>query len=389
MLLCAAMNSARWARFDDASRAIIDAAAAIASRPEQSLSAFDFTVICDDPALQRNAARSWTRGQAPRPHARPAAGARARTARCALGFVSTDFCNHPVGRLIVGLFERLDRRRFDRRSCMPWTRQRTTTPRGGSSAVADAFRRMASADPGAIAAAIRDDRIDVLFDLNGFTGTQMIAVFALRPAPVQVNFLGYTGTLGIGMLRLDHRRPLLHARRASALALRRTPRLRRPVLPAVGHPARDRYRRAFAVRTTVCRRMVSCSARMPPCTRSFRRSLRSGWHCCARHPRSVLWLRAAAGEVERRLRHAAAAQGIDGATAGFRAARPDPPVSRPVPPRRPLSRHVSVRRAYDGERRAVRGPARGHHRRSQLRGTRVGEPVGRSRDRRPDRARPR
>ena len=37
----------------------------------------------------------------------------------------------------------------------------------------------------------------------------------------------------------------------------------------------------------------------------------------ARHPRSVLWLRAAAGEVERRLRHAAASQGIDGARLVF------------------------------------------------------------------------
>ena len=109
----------------------------------------------------------------------------------------------------------------------------------------------------------------------------------------------------------------------------------------------------------------------------------------ARHPRSVLWLRAAAG----RSREAAAPRRRSARhrrrAPCFRAVRPDPPLSRAVSPGRSFSRHVSVRRAYDGERCAVRGPARGHHRRPQLRRARIGEPVGRGRDRRPGCARPR
>ena len=46
----------------------------------------------------------------------------------------------------------------------------------------------------------RDDEvergIDVLFDLDGLSGRSLVELFAMRPAPLQVNFLGYTGTLG-------------------------------------------------------------------------------------------------------------------------------------------------------------------------------------------------
>ncbi|HET9470017.1 MAG TPA: glycosyltransferase, partial [Usitatibacter sp.] len=65
--------------------------------------------------------------------------------------------------------------------------------------VARAFDRFAevSAEPvEAIARRIRDDRIEVLIDLNGYTTHARSELFALRPAPVQVSWLGYLGTLG-------------------------------------------------------------------------------------------------------------------------------------------------------------------------------------------------
>ena len=48
----------------------------------------------------------------------------------------------------------------------------------------------------AIAQRIRDDRIAILFDLNGYTQHAREGIFALRPAPVQINCIGYPGTLG-------------------------------------------------------------------------------------------------------------------------------------------------------------------------------------------------
>lgn len=46
------------------------------------------------------------------------------------------------------------------------------------------------------AKAINDDGIDILIDLTGFTEGSRTSILALRPAPIQVNYLGYPGTLG-------------------------------------------------------------------------------------------------------------------------------------------------------------------------------------------------
>ena len=60
----------------------------------------------------------------------------------------------------------------------------------------DVFREESSAVDADIAHRIAADQIDVLVDLAGYTDFSRPGVFARRPAPVQVNFLGYPGTLG-------------------------------------------------------------------------------------------------------------------------------------------------------------------------------------------------
>src|SRR5581483_7005981 len=52
----------------------------------------------------------------------------------------------------------------------------------------------------AIADKIRADGIDVLVDLKGYTKDSYPAIFAMRPAPVQVNYLGYPGTMGVDFI---------------------------------------------------------------------------------------------------------------------------------------------------------------------------------------------
>ena len=47
-----------------------------------------------------------------------------------------------------------------------------------------------------VASRIRETEIDILIDLQGFTQDARTNVFALRPAPIQVNYLGYPGTMG-------------------------------------------------------------------------------------------------------------------------------------------------------------------------------------------------
>ena len=115
--------------------------------------------------------------------------------RLRVAFVSANFRDHPTAHLSLEFWEKIDRSRLEM----------FAYSLGGDAA--DAFRHRAEAafehfvDVGslaveAIAQRIRDDRIAILFDRNGYTLNAREGIFALRPAPVQVNCIGYPGTLG-------------------------------------------------------------------------------------------------------------------------------------------------------------------------------------------------
>jgi protein O-GlcNAc transferase len=112
-----------------------------------------------------------------------------------LGYVSGDFRNHAVGHLILQLFELHDRQQFQ-------VYAYSVGPADGSAerqklmADCDQFRDVWGWTPRQIAEQIQQDQIDILIDLAGYTDYSCPEVFALRPAPIQINYLGYPGTLG-------------------------------------------------------------------------------------------------------------------------------------------------------------------------------------------------
>ena len=154
---------------------------------------FAFQSVNDDPAIELTTARRWV-GQEMLPAAAKRPPRRAPDGKLRLGFVSADLHGHPVGRLIVGLFERLDRERFEVYAYSTGMETRDETRQRITGAV-DRFRGFPVIDFFEIADTMRADGIDVAFDLTGFTAGSVLSVLQLRPAPVQVNFLGYTGTL--------------------------------------------------------------------------------------------------------------------------------------------------------------------------------------------------
>ena len=66
------------------------------------------------------------------------------------------------------------------------------------------FTDLSAGSAASMAQKIRDDEIQILFDLNGYTQNARPDLFALRPAPVQINSMGFPGTLGAGWYDYIH-----------------------------------------------------------------------------------------------------------------------------------------------------------------------------------------
>ena len=113
-----------------------------------------------------------------------------------LGYFSADFYNHPVGLLTAELFERHDRSRFEviGFSCYPspddavHRRLRTAF---------DRFVPVSGQSDAEAARLVRELEIDIAIDLGGHTENSGVGIFAHRPAPVQLHYLGFAGTLGL------------------------------------------------------------------------------------------------------------------------------------------------------------------------------------------------
>jgi protein O-GlcNAc transferase len=112
-----------------------------------------------------------------------------------LGFVSGDFRRHAAAHFIEPVWRELDRDRFQLHaySVAPVVDAVTTRLQG----LVDAWTAAAGWSDDALASRIREDGIDILFDLSGHTAHHRLPVFARRPAPLQVSWIGYPGTTGL------------------------------------------------------------------------------------------------------------------------------------------------------------------------------------------------
>ncbi|MBL8700019.1 MAG: N-acetylglucosamine transferase [Alphaproteobacteria bacterium] len=153
----------------------------------------------DDPVLQLAASANYYRQAIPAapadwPHDRRRAPID-RTRRLRIGYVSSDYREHAIGYLMPEVFELHDRSAvevFVYYCGVP----STDSINARYKAVVENWRDIRDLDDRAAAALIASDGIDILVDVNGFTKDARTAVFAMRPAPIAVNWLGYPGTMG-------------------------------------------------------------------------------------------------------------------------------------------------------------------------------------------------
>ena len=113
-----------------------------------------------------------------------------------IAYVSPDLREHPVGHLMAGIFENHDRSRVETYAISLGIDDRSPLRERIKSSF-DHFIEARGMASNKIAEKMREMEIDCAIDLAGYTADSRTEVFAWRPAPVHVNFLGYAGTLGV------------------------------------------------------------------------------------------------------------------------------------------------------------------------------------------------
>ena len=149
-----------------------------------------------DDVLRAN--RAYADAELQRPHTPFAARSRANAARrLRLAYLSSDLRQHPVAFLMAGVFEAHDRDRFETFAFSTYPQADGSPERQRVLAAFEHFIDLHALGDGDAASLIARHQIDILVDLNGLTTFGRPGILARRPAPIQVQYLGYPGTTGI------------------------------------------------------------------------------------------------------------------------------------------------------------------------------------------------
>lgn len=283
-------------------------AALAAGRP--AADPFVVQALIDDPELQLKAARAAVAASfAAVVRSDATAGKRAAVAheRIRLAYISSDFRDHPVSHLMAGVFERHDRGRFEVFAVS--TRPAEIEPwRTRITAGVDRFIHAEGLSDGDIAAQCRTLGIDIAIDLDGFTGESAPAVFAQRPAPVQVKYAGCPGTTGAPYVDYIIADPVLIPEAAAAFYSEKIAYIpsyqANDDRPAVKAPAPSRTELGLP-RDGFVFCAFSPAYKITP-------DVFDSWMCIVKRvPESVLWLTASNPEVVPNLRREAGRRGVD------------------------------------------------------------------------------
>jgi predicted O-linked N-acetylglucosamine transferase (SPINDLY family) len=166
----------------------------------KGISSLSLANLADDPLFQLAIACAYAKHAIGRPkpgytHSPAAAAKRPASRKLRIGYVSSDLRDHAVGFAMTDVVELHSREDFEIFAYYCGINRPDGTQARIAAAV-DRWTDLNGMDDDAAAAKIAEDGVDILIDLNGYTKDARTKVFARRPAPINVNWFGYPGTMG-------------------------------------------------------------------------------------------------------------------------------------------------------------------------------------------------
>jgi len=190
-LLRAQMQCCEWAEYgESAAQTSEDIRAG-----KRADTPFNFLAVSESPADQLRCSRTFVADKYPAAAQPVWRGERYRHDKIRVAYLSADLRDHAVAHLIAGLFEAHDRTRFDI-AAISFGPDSNDEMRVRLRAAFNRFIDVRSKSDQDIALLLRELEIDIAVDLQGFTKYCRPGILAHRAAPVQINYLGYPGTMG-------------------------------------------------------------------------------------------------------------------------------------------------------------------------------------------------
>jgi predicted O-linked N-acetylglucosamine transferase (SPINDLY family) len=185
------MNICDWSNLEDDWKAVCEDI----ERSKKTIAPFMVIPISDSADLQRKVAELWVKDKHPTKPMPIFKSKYQKDQKIRVGYFSADFHEHATMYLMAQLFELHDRSKFEIIG-FSFGPDKQDSMRQRAVAAFDQFYDVRSKTEKEIAQMSRDLGVDIAIDLKGFTLDARTGVFAYRAAPIQVNYLGYPGTMG-------------------------------------------------------------------------------------------------------------------------------------------------------------------------------------------------
>ena len=187
----AKLHACDWSNYEEHRREVVQGVA----EGRRVVNPMAFCAMTEDPNLQLKCAQMFSEHRYSISKEPLWQGQKYQHRKLRIGYLSPDFREHPVGHLIIGVIEQHNKMRVETFG-FSLGADDSSTLRKRFKVGFDHFLDCRDKTSQEIAHLIRSIEIDILVDLAGFTAGSRGEVFAMRPAPVHVNYLGYPCTMG-------------------------------------------------------------------------------------------------------------------------------------------------------------------------------------------------